>query len=139
MKQRLICLITILLIYVSLTITSCIFYILILSKRGRVGKKVSPTTGPPKEVPPTQQLSSRDSRTPRIAVDIATVESITARELFNDVSLQEAMEKAKELKQCLAEIHAAIRCQYKTLLKDVRYKKLLRICLHIQCIVFARG
>ena len=54
-KHMLLCIMAPLSSYVSLTGTSCILYILILRKRGRFGKKVSPTTEPLKEIPPKQQ------------------------------------------------------------------------------------
>ncbi len=55
MNHMLLCIMAPLSSYVSLTGTSCILYILILRNRGRFGKKVSPTTEPPKEIPHNQQ------------------------------------------------------------------------------------
>ena len=85
---------------------------MILRKRGRLSKKVSQTTEPSQELPHVQQSFNCDVITERPSTDIATVESMSSQELFNDVSFQEATEEAKKLEQSHAEIHAAIRCQY---------------------------
>ena len=115
MNKRLISIMTTISNYAILTVTSCIFYILILRKRGRLNsKKVNPETEPPKEIPHHQQSFNSDVIRERPSTDIATIESISSEELFNDVSaVQEAaIEEAKKLEQRNAEINAAIRCRH---------------------------
>jgi len=65
MNHKLLCIMAPLSSYVSLTGTSCILYILILRKRGRFVKKVSPTSEPPKEIPHKQQSLNSEVVTER--------------------------------------------------------------------------
>jgi len=71
------------------------------------------------------------------SADIATIESISSQEHFDDISLQEATDEARKQEQRNTEILAAIRC--KPLLLKACSKKLHHLIFeNIYCVLLKR-